>query len=75
MARLDWGHVSEPLGKGGRSHLATPSTNHPKQLHTSLKEQQALWRAEWEAREARDPDAQAELDRLWAAAHLPSDLL
>ena len=44
----------------------------PPQVAASLEEQQVARRAEWEA---RDLDAEAERDRLWAAAHLPSDLL
>ena len=33
MERLDWEHIWDLPGKGGRSHLATPTTNHPKRLH------------------------------------------
>ena len=39
---------------------------------TTLEEQQAARRAEWEA---PDLDAEAEQDRRWAAASLPSDLI
>ena len=35
-------------------------------------EQQAARRVEWEA---RDLEAEAERDRRWAAAYLPSDLI
>ena len=34
MERLDWEHIWAPQGKGGRSHLATPTTNHPKRLRS-----------------------------------------
>ena len=64
----------ELTGKGARSHPATPPYQ-PPPASTTLQEQQASWRAEWEAREARGLDAQVELDRLWAQAHLPSDLI
>ena len=33
MERLDWEHIHKELpGKGGRSHLATPTTDHPRRL-------------------------------------------
>ena len=33
VARLDWGHILGPLGKGGRSHPATPTTNFLRPLY------------------------------------------
>ena len=47
----------------------------PTQAAASPEEQQATWRTEWEERQEQAPDAQAELDRLWAHAHLPSNLI
>ena len=62
------------LGAPGEGRSFPPGHPHyqPPQATTSLEEQQASWWAEWEA---QDLDDEAELDRLWAAAHLPSDLL
>ena len=56
----------------GRSFPPGHAHYQPTAAATSLEEQQAARRAEWEA---RDLDAEAELDRLWAQAHLPSDLI
>ena len=62
------------LGSSGEGRPIPPGYPHyrPPQAAASLEEQQEAWRVEWEA---RDLDAEAERDRLWAAAHLPSDLL
>ena len=62
------------LGSSREGRTFPPVHPHyqPPQAATSLEEQQAAWRAEWEA---QDIDAEAERDRLWAAAHLTLDLL
>ena len=59
----------------GRSFPPGHPHYQPPPATTTLEEQQASWRAEREEWEARDLDAQAELDRLWAQAYLPSDLI
>ena len=66
------------LGSASREGRSFPPDHphyQPPQAAASLEEQQAAWRTEWEERQAQDPDNQAELDRLWAQAYLPSDLL
>ena len=59
----------------GRSFPPGHPHYQPPQAAASLEEQQASWRAEWEEQQARDPDDQAERDRRWAQAYLPSDIL
>ena len=65
------------LGSSTEGWSFSPCHPHyqPPSAATSFEKQQASWRAEWEEREAWGLDAQAELDRLWAQAHLPSDLI
>ena len=69
--------LGEILGSSREGRSFPPGHPHyqPPPATTTLEEQQASWRAEWEEREARGLDAQAELDRLWAQAYLPSDLI
>ena len=56
----------------GRSFPPGPLHYQLPQAAASLEEQQASWWTKWEA---RDLDNETERDRLWAAAHLPLDLL
>ena len=64
-----------PVAREGQSFPPGNPHYQPPRAVASLEEQQAAWRAELEERQARDPDAQAELDRLWAQAYLPLDLV
>ena len=56
----------------GRTFPPGHPHHQPHQESASLADQQAARRAEWEA---RDLGAEAEQDRRWAAAYLPSDLI